>query len=139
MQEDADVTEAMWSKAVTRLRSILELWLCKDSEKPLGGPDEVACLEEVCQRSKSFWQRSSWTWQLGRQPERFFSIDRSQKTLRKRIQKQVVLGSFIFMDSLEIIFLWEGKLPTTCKGVSTIRPENSVVKMHFWEGNYGVS
>jgi len=54
-RKEADVTEAMWSKAVTRLRSILGLWLCKDSEKPLGGPGEVACLDKtfICKKKRA--------------------------------------------------------------------------------------
>ena len=54
-KKEADVTPEIWSKAVTRLRSILWLWLCKDSEKPLGGPGKVVCIDEtfICKKKRA--------------------------------------------------------------------------------------
>ena len=54
-KKEANVTQAMWSKAVARLRSILWLRLCKDSEQPLGGPGKVVCIDEtfICKKKRS--------------------------------------------------------------------------------------
>ena len=120
-KKEANVTQAMWSKAVARLRSILWLRLCKDSEQPLGGPGKVVCIDEafICKKRRSrggFQGRStSGTKQIilgmieldletRKATGRIFLStipDRSQKTLRKHIQKQVLPGALIFTEWLK--------------------------------------
>ena len=144
-KKEANVTQAMWSKAVARLRSILWLRLCKDSEQPLGGPGKVVCIDErfICKKKRSrggFQGRStSGTKQIilgmieldletRKATGRIFLStipDRSQKTLRKHIQKQVLPGTLLFM------LFCEERLPTTCTIVSTTRPGNSLARSAF--------
>ena len=120
-KKEADVTPEIWSKAVTRLRSILWLWLCKDSEKPLNGRGKVVCIDEtfICKKKRAkggFQARSTaGTKQIilgmieldlatRKATGRIFLSeipDRSKKTLRKHIQRQVVPGTLIFTDSLK--------------------------------------